>query len=237
MKLSILIPVYNEENTILEVLKRLDSVSIKDFTKEIIVIDDGSSDKTPDKILNSEFNKSIKYIKHQINKGKGMAIHSGIKAASGHYVLIQDADLEYNPKDINTLLEPIRNNESKVVYGTRLNRWPNLKKDEKTFQFLVHYLGNRFLSLLTTILYGQWITDMETGYKLFPKSALKKFNLKAKGFDFEPEITSKLLKRGYKIKEVSINTNPRGYNEGKKLNTIRDGILALLSLLKYRFID
>lgn len=237
MKLSIIIPVFNEEKTILEILRRLNAVSIKGVTKEIIVVDDGSFDSTSQKILNSNFFKRIKYIKHEINQGKGKAIQTGTENAKGDYILIQDADLEYNPKDIDTLMKPIRNNKSEVVYGTRLNRWPNLKKDERTFQFLIHYMGNRFLSLLTTILYGQWITDMETGYKLFPKSALKKIKLRAKGFDFEPEMTSKLLKNGYKIKEVSINTNPRGYNEGKKLNTVRDGSLALLSLLKYRFID
>ncbi|MBU1999444.1 MAG: glycosyltransferase family 2 protein, partial [Candidatus Omnitrophica bacterium] len=117
---------------------------------------------------------------------------------------------------------------------SRLKRLPNLRGEEKTARFLLHFLGNRALSFLTSVLYFQWITDMETGYKLFPKEAVEKINLKAKGFELEPEITSKLLKNGYKISEVKISTNPRGYDEGKKLNTIRDGTKALWTLLKYR---
>src|SRR5260221_4336221 len=237
MKLSIIIPVFNEEKTILQVLNTLQGTPIKGVAREVIVVDDGSYDRTPIKVKNSRFSKTVRYIRHDKNQGKGRAVQTGIKNSKGDSIIIQDADLEYNPKDINNLLSLILTKESEVVYGTRLNRWPNFKKDEKSFQFLVHYLGNRFLSLLTSILYGQWITDMETGYKLFPKKALLKFKLNSKGFDFEPEITSKLLKSGYKIREDSISTNPRGYEEGKKLNTLRDGTIALFSLIKYRIIN
>lgn len=237
MKLSIIIPVFNEEKTILQVLKRINDLKIKDIQKEIIVVNDGSTDSTKSKIKSFKFFKNIKFINHSKNLGKGKAVRSGIKKATGDYIIIQDADLEYNPNDIEKLLIPIISKKARVVYGTRLDRLPNLSRDERTLQFLIHYFGNRFLSLLTSILYGRWITDMETCYKLFPRSALKGIVLNSRSFDFEPEITAKLLKKGYKILEVPITTNPRGYNEGKKLNAARDGTIALLTLFKYRFID
>lgn len=237
MKLSIIVPVFNEEKTISKVLKRLEGVEIPDVEKEIIVVDDGSSDATASQISRSEQISNIKVINHKNNLGKGAAVRTGIENATGEYIIIQDADLEYDPKDIERLVAHLKKDEASVVYGTRLRRLPNLSRDERTLQFLVHYFGNRALSLLTSILYGQWITDMETGYKLFPKDALAKIRLNSKGFDFEPEITAKLLKKGYKILEIPITTNPRSYDEGKKLNTIRDGSIALWSLIKYRFID
>lgn len=233
MKLSIIIPVYNEARTILEILKRVDEALIPNFAKEIIVVDDHSTDGTKEKIKNSKYLKKIKFVEHAKNEGKGSAVRSGIAKSTGEYVIIQDADLEYNPKDIGKLAAKISNNEKVAVYGTRLNRMPDLRRDERTFQFLIHYFGNRFLSLLTSVLYGQWITDMETCYKLFPRKALCNIIINARGFEFEPEITAKLLKKGYKIIEVRISTNPRGYEQGKKLNTIRDGFKALLTLLRY----
>ena len=236
MKLSIIIPVYNEEATIVEVLKRVLNEKVPGIEKEIIVVDDGSTDSSKFKILNSKIT-GVKKIFHKKNLGKGAAVKTGIKNSTGDYIIIQDADLEYHPKFIKFLLEPIFKKRAKVVYGTRLKRMPNLKGEERTLQFLVHYLGNRFLSFFTSILYGQWITDMETGYKLFPKKALNGVKLNAKGFELEPEITAKLMKKGYKIFEVPITANPRGYNEGKKLNTIRDGTKAFWYLFKYRFTD
>jgi len=134
-------------------------------------------------------------------------------------------------------MEPIKKGQASVVYGTRLKRFPHFFKEEKKRLFILHYLGNRFLSFLTSIMYGQWITDMETCYKIFPKAAIKGMKLNAKGFEFEPEITAKLLKKGYKIIELPILTIPRGYDDGKKLHTFRDGGKALWSLLKYRFVD
>src|ERR1035437_2725589 len=233
MKLSIIVPVYNEEKTILEILKRLDKLSIPKVIKEVIVVDDGSTDSTREKLKSV---KNFKVILHKQNKGKGAAVKTGIKEAKGDYIIIQDADLEYNPQQIKKLVAEIKGEKS-VVYGTRLARMPHLNKEEKKHLFILHYFGNRFLSLVTSILYGQWITDMETCYKLFPKTAVSKMKINAHGFEFEPEITSKLLKRGYKINEVSITATPRGYDEGKKLNTIRDGSKALWYLLKYRFTD
>lgn len=235
MKLSIIIPVFNEEKTILEILKRLTEVKIPRVRKEIIVIDDGSTDRTALKIKTSKFFRDLNFLGFKGNQGKGAAVREGIKKATGDFIIIQDADLEYNPKDIEKLIATV--NHDKVIYGTRLNRLPNLSRDERTLQFLVHYFGNRFLSLLVSILYGQWITDMETCYKLFPRKALSGIKLQSKGFEFEPEITSKLLKNGYKITEVPISTNPRGYGEGKKLNTVRDGTIALWTIFKYRFFD
>lgn len=233
MKLSIIVPVYNEEKTILEILKRLDKLSIPKVTKEVIVVDDGSTDSTREKLKQI---KNFKVILHKVNKGKGSAVKTGIKEAKGDYIIIQDADLEYDPQQIKKLVAEIKGEKS-VVYGTRLDRMPHLNKEEKKHLFILHYFGNRFLSLTASLLYGQWLTDMETCYKLFPKKAVEKMKINARGFEFEPEITSKLLKGGYKIKEVSITANPRGYDEGKKLNTIRDGSKALWYLFKYRFTD
>lgn len=240
MKLSIIIPVFNEEKTVLEILKRVSEIKIPNVEKQIVLVNDGSTDATASVIqsrLNRDKIQNLEYIKHQKNQGKGAAVRTGIKNATGDYIIIQDADLEYNPKDIERLILPIKNNKAQVVYGTRLKRLPRLSKDERTPRFLLHYIGNKFLSFLTSVLYCQWITDMETCYKLFSVKAVKDIHLNAKGFEFEPEITSKLLKRGYKILEIPISTNPRGYNEGKKLNTFRDGLIALWSLLKYRFVD
>jgi glycosyltransferase involved in cell wall biosynthesis len=234
MKLTIIVPVYNEEKTVLTVLKALNKISLKSVTKEIIIVDDGSTDKTKEKLKKI---KSVKVITHKSNKGKGAAVKTGIQSAKGDYIIIQDADLEYNPQYIKTLIKPILSKKAEVVYGTRLRRMPNLKGEERTLQFLTHYLGNRFLSLITSILYGQWVTDMETGYKLFPKDSLKGAKLNAKGFEFEPEITAKLLKKKYKINEIPIKVKPRGYEEGKKINTLKDGSKALWYLFKYRFTD
>jgi glycosyltransferase involved in cell wall biosynthesis len=236
MKLSIIVPVFNEENTILEVVKRLLNTRFHKIDREIIIVDDGSTDSTRAKLKKIK-SQEIKIIYHKKNLGKGAAVITGINSSKGDFIIIQDADLEYHPKYINSLLEPILKKNAEVVYGTRLNRMPHLGKEEKKHLFIFHYFGNRFLSLITSVLYGQWITDMETCYKLFPKKAVKNIKLNAKGFEFEPEITSKLLKHGYKIKEVSINVIPRGYDEGKKLNTLRDGSKALWYLFKYRFVD
>ena len=238
MKLSIIIPVYNEEKTIGEIIKRVNKVEIPGITKEIIVVDDGSTDATWSTINKQlTINNKLKILQHRKNLGKGAAVRTGIKNASGNYIIIQDADLEYNPNDIPKLVEPIEKGIAQGVYGTRLRRLPNFSRDERTLRFFIHYVGNRLLSLLTSILYGQWITDMETGYKVFPKNALDKIKLHSKSFDFEPEITAKLLKSGYKILEVPITTVPRGYEEGKKLDTVRDGVIALWTLIKYRLID
>jgi len=240
MKLSIIIPVFNEEKTIGKILEKVSDVKIPKVEKEIVVVDDGSTDATASVISNftpPAGGSNFKIFRHGKNLGKGAAVRTGIENSAGEYIIIQDADLEYNPEQIKELIKPILGKEAEVVYGTRLQRPPNLKRDEKEPLFLLHYFGNRFLSLMTSILYGQWITDMETCYKLFPRNALKGIKLNARAFDFEPEITAKLLKNGYKIQEIPIVTKPRKYSEGKKLNTFRDGFIALWSIIKYRFID
>ncbi len=238
MKLSIIIPAFNEEKTIAQVISKIVELKIPEWEKEIIVVDDGSTDASASVISNIKYEISnIKYVFHKKNQGKGVAVKTGIEKSDGDYILIQDADLEYNPQDIKKLLEPIKNKKAKVVYGTRLKRLPNFQKDERTVQFFVQYLGNKFLSLVASVLYGQWITDMETGYKIFPRKALDKTKLRSRSFDFEPEITAKLKKQKYRILEIPITTNPRGFEEGKKLQALKDGPIALWTLLKYRFTD
>lgn len=239
MKLSIIIPVFNEEKTIQEVLKTVLAVALpKSITREVIVVDDGSTDNT---ISNIKYQisktKGIKFIQHNKNQGKGAAVRTGIENATGDYCIIQDADLEYNPSYISFLISFIINGEAQVVYGTRLKRLPDIFKDERNPLFLLHYFGNRFLSLIASILYGQWITDMETGYKLFPREAVAHTKLNAKGFEFEPEITAKLLKKHYKITEIPIKTRPRDYKEGKKLNAFKEGPKAMWILIKYRLFN
>lgn len=234
LAVTIIIPAFNEAKTISKVLGKLLALDIPGTQKEIIVVDDGSTDTTPSKIkkIKSQI-KDLKTIFHNKNLGKGEAIRSGLKQATGDYILIQDADSEYNPDFIPRLINPIQKKEAQVVYGSRLKRLPHLLGEEKTFLFLLHYLSNRIISLLMSILYGQWLTDIETGYKIFPKKALENINLEAKGFDFEPEITSKLLKSGYRILEIPIVVHPRSYQEGKKFKTLKDGIITLWAIIKY----
>lgn len=246
MRLSIIIPSYNEEKTIEEVIKRVDEIELDGVEKEIILVDDGSIDTTEGKVrrVAQLFSRKLEnkksevrnliFLRHKKNKGKGAAIQTGIKNSSGEIIVIQDADLEYHPRDIPRLVKPIVKKESLVVYGTRLRIKPTFFGKNKT-PFLLHFFGNKFLSLITSLMYGQKITDMETGHKAFSRAALNGIKLRAKSFDFEPEITARILKKGIKIREVDIKTNPRSYKEGKKINTIRDGFHALWTLVKYRF--
>ena len=236
MKLSIIIPAFNEERTILTILKRIANVRLQSVTKEIIIVNDASTDTTDEKIR--RFLRSFpswKYVIHKVNQGKGAAVRTGIKKARGEYIIIQDADLEYHPKEMKKLLRKLAESDAQVVYGSRIDRLPNFKQEQRTIRFFVHYLGNRGLSLITSILYGQYITDMETCYKLIPRRIIVDIPLNAKGFEIEPEITAKLMKRGHKIIETSITAVPRGYEEGKKLHTLKDGYKALRALIKYRF--
>ena len=230
MKLTVIIAVYNEEKSILEVINKVKNVKLNGIEKEIIIVDDFSTDDTR-KIL-EELNGDLKIFFHQKNQGKGAAIRTALKHATGDIILIQDADYEYNPTEYEKLLKPIIENETKVVYGSRLNA---IKKNLQKM-YKLHYLGNLFLTIMTNILYGAKITDMETGYKVFRKEVIENINLKAKRFDFEPEITAKILKKGYKITEVPINFIGRSFDEGKKI-TWKDGVKALYYLIKYRFTD
>ncbi len=237
MKLSIIIPSYNEENTIGEILSRVYGVKIDGLSREFIVVDDGSTDSSESVISNVKFPISnFKLVRHKKNKGKGAAVVTGIKSATGDIIVIQDADLEYNPADIPRLIDPIKSGKAAVVYGTRLRIKPKFSGKNKT-PFLLHFYGNKFLSFVTSLLYGSKISDMETGYKAFNKKVLNGIKLKSKSFDFEPEITAKILKKGVKIMEIDIKTSPRGYDEGKKIHTFRDGWRALWTLIKYRFTD
>jgi dolichol-phosphate mannosyltransferase len=227
-KISIIIPVYNEKKTILEILKKIENIDLKDlgFEKEIIIVDDGSTDGTRE-ILKKLINK-YNIIFHPENKGKGSAIKSGLKKATGDYVIIQDADLEYDPKDYRVLLECAINNQAQVVYGSR-----TLNKKNKHSHF-IYYLGGKLLSFLTSFLYKTKITDEATGYKLFKAELLKNIFLEGEGFDFCPEVTAKILKQKIKIFEVPINYYPRKKKEGKKIR-LSDGIRAAFLLIKLRF--
>lgn len=237
MKLTIIIPAFNEERTIGEILKKVADVDLKGIDREIIIVDDGSSDNTLK--LAREFAKNINnvsIIEHKRNRGKGAAVATGIKRATGDILIIQDADLEYNPQDIPKLIDPIAKKKFRVVYGTRLREAPVLFGKNKT-PLLLHYFGNKFLSLVTSALYGAKISDMETCYKAFDKNVLQGVRLKSRSFNFEPEITAKILKKRIKIHEIDIKTKPRGWDEGKKLHTVRDGSIALWTLIKYRFVN
>ena len=231
MKLSIIIPVYNEEKTILKVISKVKNQKLNKIKKEIIIVDDFSKDGTG-KILSGLKNKDIKIFFHEKNQGKGAAIRTGLRHATGDVILIQDADLEYDPKEYPKLLKPIMDGKAKVVYGSRIEAIR--RKIESMYK--LHYFGNVFLTIVTNVLYGSKITDMETGYKLFRREVIKNIRLRARRFDFEPEITAKILKRGYRIEEIPIDFTGRKFREGKKI-TWRDGIKALLYLIKYRFVD
>jgi dolichol-phosphate mannosyltransferase len=232
MKLSIIIPVYNEEKTIEIILKKVMNIKIP-IEKEIICVDDGSTDDSPNIIKRLSYKELFYYYKE--NGGKGSAVRFGLNKASGDILLIQDADLEYDPGDYVKLLEPILTNKTKVVYGSRYLSEKGHLKEHNHLTFKMHKIGNSFLSFLTSFLYSQKLTDMETCYKMFTREVYGKLDLNANKFDIEPEITAKILKGGYKIKEIPINYYSRDYKEGKKI-TWRDGLKAVYTLLRYRFL-
>ena len=225
MKVSIIIPCYNEETTIKEIINKINTQS--NIDKEIIVVDDNSQDKTRE-ILQQDIKKSIhKIILNDKNYGKGYSIKKGIEIASGDCILIQDADLEYNPSDYNKLLDPIINNVADVVYGSRF-----IGTSKRRVLYFWHTVGNKFLTLLSNMFSNLNLTDMEVGYKVFRSKVLKEIELQENRFGFEPEITAKIAKKNIRIYEVGINYFGRKYSEGKKI-TWKDGFSAIRCIVRY----
>jgi glycosyltransferase involved in cell wall biosynthesis len=232
MKLSVIVPAYNEEKTILTVLEKLQSVDlIGGFQKEIVVVNDCSSDNTEGKVkefISKNPLVEITYFRHEINKGKGAALHTGIQKASGDYIIVQDADLEYDPEEFNILLKPVINGYADVVYGSRF-----MGGRPHRILFFWHTIGNKFLTFLSNMFSNLNLTDMETCYKLFRADMLKSLDLKEKRFGFEPEVTAKISRiPKIRIYEVGVSYYGRTYEEGKKINW-KDGFRAIYCILRY----
>ena len=227
MKVSVIIPAYNEINTIAEIVRRVQATGIPE---EIVIVDDGSTDGTRDLLKQLDGNGNVRVVLRERNQGKGAAVMDGVRAAHGDVLLIQDADLEYDPRDFPGLLKPIEEGIADVVYGSRF-----LGAARRPTMFW-HMVANKLLTLMTNILYNNILTDMETGYKVFCRDIVKEMTIHARRFDFEPEFTAKILKRKVRIFEVPITFNPRDYSEGKKIK-LKDAFEAVWTLVKYRFID
>ncbi len=242
MKLSVIMPVYNEIETIAEILRRVRAVQLTvpvgfglengmvvEFEREIVVADDGSTDGTREYLRTLEDDPDVVIIFHERNQGKGAAVRTGLEHASGDVMLIQDADLEYDPREYPALLQPIAEGRSQVVYGSRFRGGPTKA------MFFWHMIGNHFLTLVTNVLYNTILSDMETCYKVFTREVAEQLDLKSPGWGFDPEITAQILKRGYRIYEVPISYTGREFEEGKKISW-RDAFTVLWTLLKYRFV-
>lgn len=228
MKLSIVIPVFNEVGTVDEIIRRVQSAP---FEKEIIVVDDCSTDGTVQLLRKIDaIQENIKVYYHDRNRGKGAALRTGFTAVQGDVVIIQDADLEYDPREYPNLLEPILDGRADVVYGSRFLGGPH------RVLFFWHYVGNKFLTLLSNTVSNLNLTDMETCYKAFRTEVLNDLSLKSNRFGFEPEFTMKIAKRRFRIYEVPISYSGRTYHEGKKINW-KDGVAAIYTILRYRFFD
>ena len=227
MKLSVIIPVYNEVESIHEIIKRVLDTKL---AWEIILVDDGSIDGTRELLKEMDGKDNVRVILHEKNQGKGAAVRTGFDAARGDVLLIQDADLEYDPRDYPTLIKPLEEGMADVVYGSRFLGGP------RRVVMFWHMVANYLLTFMTNILYNTILSDMETGYKVFRRKVIEDMPLHAKRFDFEPEFTAKILKRKYRIFEVPITFNPRDYSQGKKIK-LKDAFEAVWTLFKYRFID
>ena len=228
MKISVVIPVYNEIDTIEELVSRVLIVAIK---KEVIIVDDFSTDGTRERLKQVvQHQENVEVLYHNRNQGKGAALRTGFGSVTGDIVIIQDADLEYNPREYPKLLKPILDGQADVVYGSRFLGGPH------RVLFFWHYVGNKFLTLISNILTNLNLTDMETCYKAFKRQILKDLNLKSNRFGFEPEFTAKVAKKGLRIYETPISYSGRTYSEGKKI-TWKDGIVAIFTILWFRFFD
>jgi glycosyltransferase involved in cell wall biosynthesis len=228
MQISVVIPVYNEVSTIREIVARVQAV---DLDKEIIIVDDGSTDGTREQLKEIALSQeNAKVLYHDHNQGKGAALRTGFESATGDIVIIQDADLEYDPREYPVLLEPILDGRADIVYGSRFLGGPH------RVLFFWHYLGNKFLTLLSNALTNLNLTDMETCYKVFRREVLSDIQLKSNRFGFEPEFTAKIARKDFRIYETSISYSGRTYAEGKKIGW-KDGIKAIVAIIWFRFFD
>ncbi len=227
MKLSIVMPIYNEEATLEEIVKR---VLDTPFEKELLLVDDGSADRSRAIMAELESAHSeVRCIYHSENQGKGAALSTGFQSVEGDLVLVQDADLEYDPADYGTLIEPIEAGRADVVYGSRF-----LGRDGERVHFFWHTLGNRFLTGLSNLLTGLKLTDMETCYKVFPAAVAKELNIRSRTFAVEPEMTAKFARRKLRVEEVPISYHGRNYETGKKIG-IKDAFIAVWAIVSWRF--
>jgi glycosyltransferase involved in cell wall biosynthesis len=227
MNLSVIIPVYNEVESIREIIQRVQATRL---AWEIVIVDDYSKDGTRDLLKEMDGKDNVRVLMHDKNQGKGAAVRTGLAAARGDVLLIQDADLEYDPRDYPVLLKPLEEGIAEVVYGSRFLGGP------RRVAMFWHMVANYLLTFMTNILYNTILSDMETGYKVFRRHVIEGMPLHARRFDFEPEFTAKVLKRHYRIFEVPISFNPRDYAQGKKIK-LKDAFEAVWTLLKYRFVD
>ena len=226
--LSVVMPVYNERETILKITEKVLKL---DILKELIIVDDCSDDGTRDLLKNSRFDDRVRLLFHERNLGKGAGLRTGFKCASGDIVATQDADLEYDPEELKTLVKPICDGVADVVYGSRLSGG----RPQRVYLFW-HRIGNGFLTFLTNLLYNTTLTDMETGYKVFKREVIQGVDIRSRDFSVEPELTAKILKKNLRVYEIPISYYGRNYGEGKKIKWYH-GISAIGTLLKYRFLD
>ena len=231
MRLSIIIPAYNEAATIRPIIEKIKAVDLGNLEREIIVVDDGSKDGTRELLKTIT---GIKYIFHEKNLGKGGAVKTGFKNATGDIVLVQDADLEYDPRDYPALIAPILSGEVEVTNGVRIK--PEYDSRRGTVSYILHWLGNELITWTTNLLYLHYASEYEACYKAFTNKLIKSIEIKTNNFDFDNELVCKILKEGYKIQDVPVRYYPRGYEEGKKINW-RHGFLILWTIIKYRFVN
>jgi glycosyltransferase involved in cell wall biosynthesis len=228
MKISVVIPAYNEVQTIQELVARVQAVAME---KEIVIVDDCSTDGTREKLEEiDQMHENVRVITHEVNRGKGAALRTGFGSVTGEVIIIQDADLEYDPTEYPTLLAPILDGRADVVYGSRFLGGPH------RVLFFWHYLGNKFLTLLSNALTNLNLSDMETCYKVFKREVLEQITLKSNRFGFEPEFTMKIAKKGFRVYETSISYSGRTYSEGKKIGW-KDGVAAIWTILWFRLFD